>query len=70
MSDSSTAFINSTERLQQLRSQQQVRKLTLEECREVLRIMRGDRVRAAASSATSRAKKAPINSDDLLKGLE
>lgn len=44
--------------------------LTQDEMKEALIFLRQGRVAAAATSATSRAKKAPINSDDLLSELE
>lgn len=63
-------FNNSAARIQELRELQRARPLTLQEAREALTLMRGDRVRAAATSATSRAKKAPVNADNLLGELE
>jgi hypothetical protein len=48
--------------------------LTIEEMRAAVQAIRGDRVRAAESSAKSRSTKAakakPINSDELLNELE
>jgi hypothetical protein len=44
--------------------------ITLEELREGIRLMRDGRVAAQATSTASRAKKAPVNVDDLLAGLE
>lgn len=51
--------------------------LTMEEMKEAIQAMRQDRVGAAASSAaskerksTAKAKKAPINSEDLLSELD
>jgi len=50
--------------------------ISLEELREAITLMRGDRVRAAAASIKSRTKKAetaekkkPIDSDALLQGM-
>ena len=50
---------------------------TLEDCRRAVQFMREGRAIAAEASATSRtkkataaAKKAPINVDDLLSGLD
>ena len=43
--------------------------LTQEEVKEALIYLRQGRAAAAATSATSRAKKAPINSDALLDEL-
>lgn len=44
--------------------------LTQEEMKEALIFLRKGRVAAAQTSATSRARKAPINSDALLSELE
>lgn len=44
--------------------------LTLEESREVIAIIREGRVMAAKISAKSKAKKAPIDSNNLLNELE
>ena len=44
--------------------------LSQEELREAIQILREDRVGASQVSRTSRAKKAPINADDLLGELE
>lgn len=44
--------------------------LTQEELKEAIHALREDRVKSAKTSATSRAKKAPVNSDDLLGELD
>lgn len=58
-----------TEKLDALRAKGRENLLSLEDMREALKLMRGDRVRAAAVSKTSRAKKVAVNSDDLLSEL-
>ena len=64
-------FENSQQRLQELRAKSREAPLSLEEVREAIKIMRGDRERAAAVSATSKARKAPAaSSADLLSELE
>jgi hypothetical protein len=65
-----TTAVNSQERILELRELSRSRPLTIEEAREALAMMRGDRVRAATTSATSRAKKAPVNAANLLDELE
>lgn len=44
--------------------------LTVEECREALSVLRSNRAAAQVTSTKSRAKKAPVNADDLLSQLE
>lgn len=44
--------------------------LTQEELKEAIQALREDRVKSAKTSATSRAKKVPVNSDDLLGELD
>lgn len=44
--------------------------LTQDEMREALKLMNGGLVMAASTSAKSKAKKAPVNSDDLLSELD
>jgi DNA-binding transcriptional MerR regulator len=64
-------FNQSQERLQELRSKSREAVLSLEEVREAIKLMRGDRERAAAVSATSKARKAPTAATaDLLSELE
>lgn len=58
------------QRINYLRTQSRMRELSQEELREAIALMRQGRVGAAATSEKSRAKKAPINSDDLLNQLE
>lgn len=43
--------------------------ITTEELKEAVRYLRQDRVAAAQTSKIARTKKAPVNGDDLLKGL-
>lgn len=64
------------ERLTQLRAKSRENTITMEEIRESITLMREGRIAAAATSSTSKAKKAttaakklPINSDDLLSEL-
>lgn len=60
-------------RIIHLRQKQLQEPLSLDELKEAIKLMREDRVGAAASSATSKARKAGtkvlLNPDDLLKGL-
>lgn len=61
-------------RLQHLRNEQQTRELTMEEMKEVILLLRQDRVAASttvAKNKTTRARKqvAQIDSDDLLSQL-
>jgi len=58
------------QRINELRSLSLARELTTEEYREGIRLMREDRVSAAQVSAKSRAKKAPVDTEDLLSKLE
>jgi uncharacterized protein YnzC (UPF0291/DUF896 family) len=58
------------QRIDELRQKSRDNTITREEMREALTLMRGDRVRAAATSKTSRAKKQPVNSDNLLSELD
>ena len=61
-------------RLAELRQKSMMNTLTTEEMKEAINIMRQGRVAAQVSSTKSRTAKAnaktPINSDDLLAGLE
>ena len=57
------------ERIAELRIKSRENTLTIEEMREAIALMRVDRVHAEAVSKTSRAKKGPVNSDDLLSEL-
>lgn len=64
------------ERLTVLRAKSRANTITMEEIRESITLMREGRIAAAATSSTSKAKKAttaakklPINSDDLLSEL-
>ena len=65
------------QRLAVLRQKSRDNTLTMEEIRESITLMREGRVQAAATSATSKArtstakaKKAPIDSNDLLSELD
>jgi len=61
-------------RVETLRAKQRAgEKLSLEEMREAIALIRGDRVRAATASAkskTAKAAKAPIDSEALLGELD
>jgi len=65
-----------TSRITELRQRARDNTITLEEMREAITLMRGDRVRAAATSLKSRTKKADkaaaaktIDSDALLQSF-
>jgi hypothetical protein len=65
-----------TSRITELRQRARDNTITLEEMREAIALMRGDRVRAAATSLKSRTKKADkaqaakaIDSDALLQSF-
>jgi|CXWK01.1.fsa_nt_gi hypothetical protein len=60
-------------RIEELRHAAQVRELTIEESREVIRLIRQERVSASAASAGTRAKKAasaPIDVEALMAKLK
>lgn len=57
-------------RLASLRQLGQQRKLTREETREVLELIRKDRVSAASVSAASKAKKSTVSGADVLAKLQ
>lgn len=61
-------------RLQEIRQKSLCNTATVEELREAMTIMRGDRAKAAAVSSKSKTTKAakakPIDSDDLLSELD
>lgn len=60
---------NVIQRIAELRSAARTRELSNEELREALSLMRQGRVGAAQASATSKAKKAPVDADALLGEL-
>lgn len=58
-------------RIQELRQKSLAGTITTDEMKEAIALMREDRVRAATSSAKSRAAKAPTRSaEDMLSELE
>jgi hypothetical protein len=59
-----------TARLDHFRSLAQQRDLTAEESREVIALIRQDRVTASAVSAKSKASKAPIDGNAVLAKLQ
>lgn len=61
------------EKIQEWRRKAKLGELTREELREAITVLREDRLACGAASAKSKAakgKKAPVDSDDLLKELE
>lgn len=57
------------ERIAIWRAKQAAGQLTIEEMREIVEALRQGRLTASASSAKSRASKAPIDADALLDSL-
>ncbi len=59
-----------TQQIQEWRQKAREGTLTTDECKQALLALRADRTNAQVTSSKSKAKKAPVNADDLLSELE